>query len=75
MSTIAAINQNRWPDYSVILIVTIGIIVPNFLTAHIIQLVFGVYLRWLPAGGFVNGSVWHLVMPVTILAWPHAAPR
>lgn len=71
--TIAAINQNRWPDYSIILIVTIGIIVPNFLTAHIIQLVFGVYLRWLPAGGFVNGSAWHLVMPVTVLAWPHAA--
>jgi oligopeptide transport system permease protein len=51
----------------------IGIVVPNFLMASIIQLVFGVYLKWLPAGGFVNGSIAHLVMPVTILVLPHAA--
>jgi oligopeptide transport system permease protein len=70
---VAAMSQNKWPDYLVIMVVMIGVIVPNFLTAHLIQLLFGVYLRWLPAGGFVNGSAWHLVMPVTVLAWPHAA--
>ncbi|RYF64071.1 MAG: ABC transporter permease subunit, partial [Comamonadaceae bacterium] len=51
----------------------IGVVIPNFLNAAILQLVFGVHLGWLPAGGWVSGSVAHLVLPVTVLAWPHAA--
>ena len=73
IGALAAVNQNKWPDYLLILIVTVGLIVPNFLVGALFQLYFGVYLRWLPAGGWVNGSVWHLIMPVTVLAWPHAA--
>ncbi|WP_116655130.1 ABC transporter permease [Pelagibacterium sediminicola] len=71
--TIAAVNQNKWPDYVLVLVVMIGLIIPNFLMGSILQLVFGVYLRWLPAGGWQNGSMAHLVMPVIVLAWPHAA--
>ncbi|MBD8067270.1 ABC transporter permease subunit [Devosia sp. PTR5] len=70
---IAAVNQNKWPDYVLVLVVMIGVVVPNFLSAALLQLVFGVYLKWLPAGGWVNGSLTHLVLPVTVLAWPHAA--
>src|SRR5690606_8473095 len=70
---IAAVNQNKWPDYVLVLVVMIGVVVPNFLSAALLQLWFGVYLKWLPAGGWVNGSWLHLVMPVTVLAWPHAA--
>jgi oligopeptide transport system permease protein len=70
---IAAVNQNKWPDYVLVLVVMLGVVVPNFLMAAILQLWFGVYLRWLPAGGWVNGSILHLVLPVTVLAWPHAA--
>lgn len=70
---IAALYQNKWPDYALVLFVMIGVIIPNFLTAHILQLVFGVYLRWLPAGGFFPGSIPHLVMPVTVLMLPHLA--
>lgn len=70
---IAAVNQNKWPDYVLVLIVMIGVVVPNFLNAALLQLGFAVHLRWLPAGGWVNGSIAHLVLPVTVLAWPHAA--
>jgi oligopeptide transport system permease protein len=70
---VTAVNQNRWPDYLVVGVVMIGLVVPNFLMASIVQLVFGVYLKWLPAGGFVNGSIAHLIMPVSILVLPHAA--
>lgn len=70
---IAAVNQNKWPDYVLVLAVMLGVVVPNFLMAALLQLWFGVYLRWLPAGGWVNGSILHLVLPVTVLAWPHAA--
>jgi oligopeptide transport system permease protein len=68
---IAAVNQNKWPDYLLVALVLVGIIVPNFLMANIVQLVFGVYLRWLPVGGYHPGSLIHLVLPVLILSLPH----
>ena len=70
---VAAVQQNKWPDYVLVLAVMLGVIVPNFLMGAILQLVFGVYLKWFPAGGFVYGSIGHLILPVTVLAWPHAA--
>ncbi len=70
---VAAVNQNKWPDYALVLVVMLGVVIPNFLMGGLLQLVFGVYLKWLPAGGWVNGSLPHLVLPVTVLAWPHAA--
>lgn len=70
---VAAVNQNRWPDYVLVLVVMLGVIIPNFLMGALLQLLFGVYLKWLPAGGWVNGSIVHLILPVTVLAWPHAA--
>jgi len=68
---VAAVNQNKWPDYLLVAVVLVGIIVPNFLMANIVQLVFGVYLGWLPVGGYRPGSLLHLVLPVFILALPH----
>jgi oligopeptide transport system permease protein len=41
--------------------------------ASLLQLVFGVYLGWLPAGGYRPGALLNLVLPITVLAWPHAA--
>lgn len=70
---LAAVYQNKWPDYVLVLVVMVGVVVPNFLTAHLLQLIFGVYLKWLPAGGFLPGSVPHLVMPVTVLCLAHLA--
>jgi len=70
---VAAVTQNRWPDYVLVFVVMIGVIVPNFLMGSLMQLVFGVYFKWLPAGGWQSGSLPHLIMPLTVLAWPHAA--
>ncbi|MBJ6988716.1 ABC transporter permease subunit [Devosia sp. MC521] len=69
---VAAAYQNKWPDYVLVLGVMIGVLIPNFLMAALLQLWFGVYLKWVPAGGWVSGSWVHLVLPVTVLAWPHA---
>ncbi|WP_169195298.1 ABC transporter permease subunit [Devosia sp. MC1541] len=69
---VAAAYQNKWPDYVLVLGVMIGVLIPNFLMAALLQLWFGVYLKWVPAGGWVSGSWIHLVLPVTVLAWPHA---
>lgn len=68
---IAAVNQNKWPDYLLVAIVLVGIIIPNFLMANLVQLFFGVYLKWLPVGGYQPGSLLHLVLPILILSLPH----
>lgn len=70
---IAAVRQNQWPDYLLVFLVMIGVIIPNFLMAALLQLGIGVHLGWLPAGGWPGFSIPHLIMPVLVLAWPHAA--
>jgi len=51
----------------------LGLILPSFLIAPILQLVFGLSLDWLPVGGWGGGAITHLVLPVTVLALPHVA--
>lgn len=70
---IGALYQNKSGDYILALVIMIGLIVPNFLMAPILQLVFGVSLGWLPVGGWGEGQLSHLVLPVVILALPHVA--
>lgn len=69
---LAAVNQNKWPDYALVAMVMVGLVIPNFLMGSLLQLVFGVYLNWVPAGGYRPGSYIHLVLPITVLALPHA---
>jgi oligopeptide transport system permease protein len=69
---IAAVNHNSWPDYVLVAVVMVGLVIPNFLMGSLLQLVFGVYLDWFPAGGYLPGSIPHLVLPITVLALPHA---
>ena len=35
----------------------VGIAIPNFVMAPLLTLVFGVYLGWLPAGGWGGGAL------------------
>ncbi len=69
----AAVWQNRWPDYWLVLFVTVGLVVPSFLIAPILQLIFGLHLDWLPVGGWGDGSWQYLLMPVVVMALPHVA--
>lgn len=70
---LGALYQNRAADYVIAAIVMAGLVVPNFLVAPILQLVFGVKLDWLPVGGWGDGSAPYLVLPVVVLALPHIA--
>jgi oligopeptide transport system permease protein len=67
----AALYQNKWPDYVLVLVSMVGLVIPNFLMGSLLQLIFGVYLDWFPAGGF-NGQAIQLVLPITVLSLPHA---
>ena len=59
---VAALRQNGWVDYAVTFAATLGLVLPNFVVAIWLILLFSVYLDWLPTGGW--GEPQHYVMPV-----------
>lgn len=73
LGCIAALKQNSWIDYGVIATATFGITVPNFVVAPLLALIFGVWLSWLPAGGWGGGNPANMVLPVIALALPQVA--
>jgi oligopeptide transport system permease protein len=70
---VAALRHNSWADYSVMALAMIGIAIPSFVMAPLLTLVFGVYLGWLPVGGWGGGAVPFLILPVVSLALPQVA--
>lgn len=68
-----ALKRNSWSDHAIAAVILLGLVVPNFLIAPILQLIFGVHLDWLPVGGWGDGSVRYLLLPVLVLALPHIA--
>jgi len=68
-----ALWRNSLPDYALASIILLGLILPSFLLAPIFQLTFGVELGWLPVGGWGDGELRYIVLPVAVLALPHIA--
>lgn len=73
LGTIAALRQNSAVDYLVTGLGALGLTIPNFVVAPILQIVFGLVLVWLPVAGWADGSPRNLVMPVIVLALPQVA--
>ena len=69
----AALRQNKWADYVVMTMATIGITTPSFVVAPILQLVFGLGLAWLPLGSWNDGALRNIILPVATLALPQIA--
>lgn len=73
LGVLAALRQNSAVDYAVIATATAGSTVPTFVIAPLIQLFFGLGLKWLPIGGWDGGSLIHQVGPVLTLGLPYIA--
>lgn len=73
LGVIAALRQNGPADHVVMSIAVLGICIPTFVTAPLLQLVFGSELGWLPIGSWDGGALPNLVMPVIVLAAPQVA--
>ncbi|MDX1551844.1 MAG: oligopeptide ABC transporter permease OppB [Marinobacter sp.] len=73
LGVLAALKQNRWPDYTVMTAAMTGVVFPNFVMAPLLVLLFAVTLRWLPAGGWEGGQVEYLVMPIIAMATSYIA--
>jgi len=73
MGVIAAVKQNSWADYLAVG-VTIGAqVVPNFVLAPILVLIFTLWLHWLPGGGWNDGKWNYVIMPVIALSATYMA--
>ncbi len=64
----AAIYQNTWLDYLAVGISIGAQVLPNFVMAPILVLVFTLWLGWLPGGGWNDGQWQNVIMPVIALA-------
>lgn len=73
MGIAAALRQNKPADYAVIATATAGSTIPSFVIAPLIQLAFGLGLRWLPVGGWGDGALINKIGPILTLMLPQVA--
>lgn len=67
LGIVAALRQNSAADYGVMLVSSIGLVMPSFVLGPILVLVFAILLRWLPAGGWDNFNWRFMVLPIALL--------
>ncbi|WP_421578653.1 ABC transporter permease subunit, partial [Shinella sp. M31] len=73
VGTFAALRQNSALDFAVMSVATVGVTVPNFVVGPVLTLIFAIMLAWLPAGGWGDGSLRFLILPMIALALPQLA--
>ena len=67
-----ALRRNGITDLTAGIIAMTGIAIPTFVIGPLLQIVFGLELRWLPIAGW-DGSFAAKVLPVFVLALPNIA--
>jgi oligopeptide transport system permease protein len=73
LGIVAALNQNKLGDYSVIALATAGSTIPTFVIAPVIQLLFGLTWKLLPIGGWGDGAWINKIGPILTLSLPQIA--
>jgi peptide/nickel transport system permease protein len=80
LGILSAVKQHTWWDHLGTGVSFLGIAMPVFWLALILQLVFGVWLRWLPVAGTqtvgdssVGDHLAHLVLPAFVLSFRYVA--
>lgn len=68
LGILAALKQNSILDYILMTIAMVGAMVPSFVKAPLMVLIFAVTLKWLPAGGWNDGALKNLILPVSALS-------
>ncbi len=73
LGIVAALRQNSVVDHVVMLIGNIGSAFPSFVIGPVLILVFAIWLKWLPAGGWDNFQLRFIVLPVALLTFINVA--
>lgn len=67
LGTLAALKQNSWIDYTVMTFSMVGVVLPSFVIAPLMVLIFSISLKWLPAGGWNDASWQNMILPVAAM--------
>lgn len=71
LGVLAALRQNKFIDYFLMAFAMTGIVLPSFVIAPLLALVFGVFLHWFPVAGW--GTWQHMILPIIALSLPQIA--
>lgn len=71
LGTVAAIRYHTPADTAAMLTALLAISLPSFIIGPLLILVFSLYLKWLPVGGW--GSVSQCILPAITLGAPYMA--
>jgi oligopeptide transport system permease protein len=66
---VAALRQNSMVDHAVMLVSNIGSAFPSFVIGPILILVFAIWFKVLPAGGWSDFQLRFMVLPVALLTF------
>ncbi|MFV0577020.1 MAG: oligopeptide ABC transporter permease OppB [Vibrio sp.] len=64
VGTIAALRQNTWVDYTIMSTAMLGVVMPSFVLAPVLIYIFSIHLGWLPAGGWHDGGLKYMLLPM-----------
>lgn len=70
LGSLAAFRRGGAVDRALSLAAALALSLPSFVVAPLLQIAFGLTLRWLPLSGWDGGAPSHLVLPVITLALP-----
>lgn len=73
LGTIAALRQNSLIDVMIMAVANFGVTAPNFVVGPVLTLILALTFSLLPAGGWGDGSIHFLLLPVITLALPEVA--
>lgn len=68
LGVLAAVYHNSWLDYLAVGISIGAQVLPNFVLAPILTLIFTLWLGWLPGGGWRGGQIEYIILPVLALS-------
>ncbi|MGR5153229.1 oligopeptide ABC transporter permease OppB [Photobacterium swingsii] len=64
VGTVAALKHNTWVDYTIMSTAMAGVVMPSFILAPVLIYIFAINLGWLPAGGWQDGSLKFMLLPM-----------
>jgi oligopeptide transport system permease protein len=71
---ISALKQNKWPDYTAMSMAVVGISVPLFVVGPILQMIFAIWLKWLPPSQWISDhGLKAIILPAVTLSFPYFA--
>ncbi|MTD39550.1 oligopeptide ABC transporter permease OppB [Erwinia sp. CPCC 100877] len=71
--TMAALKQNTKWDYTVMGFAMTGVVIPGFVVAPLLVLIFSISLKWLPGGGWNGGQINYVILPMVALSLAYIA--